>query len=501
MAWMIDTDRQAAAVPQFPVRLFDSRTRTVRAFQPSRPPSVGIYSCGPTVYAPQHLGNMRSQLLPDLLRRVLTAAGYQVTFVTNITDVGHLVADRDDTDDKMELAAARTGETAAQIAARYTEQWQTDRRRLGCLEPDHLPRAASHIDEQIAMIGVLEGRGHTYQTTDGVYFDVSTYDRYADFARLDLEAQATTGRIDGVEVKRHPADFALWKLTPPGVVRQQEWDSPWGRGFPGWHIECSAMATRYLGSNFDIHTGGVDHIGVHHTNEIAQSECALDQHPWVGYWLHNEFLDLSGRKISKSSGDALVVDTLIERGIEPLAFRYFFFQAHYRQQQMFSWDTVEAAAVAYRRLVSAAVTAREAAPDEPARPGPHGADSPLIEPYRNRFWQALGDDLNAPQALAAVWEALRDDRLTPADRWAFLADADRALGFGFADATDPQADQAGTDDRVDALVAERHAARQARDFATSDRIRDELAADGIELIDTPDGTRWRRSGTTDPAER
>ena len=465
------------------LRFYDTRTRTVQRFEPLHPPEVGIYTCGPTVYALQHLGNMRSQLFPDLLRRVLLAAGYDVTHVINITDVGHLVADRDDTEDKMELAAAESGRAAAEIAEFYTEQWANDRRRLGCLEPDVLPRAASHIAEQIAMVEVLERQGHTYVTDDGVYFDVSTFPRYAEFAHLDLDELATSGRVERIEDKRHPADFALWKLTPPDVVRQQEWDSPWGRGFPGWHIECSAMSTKYLGERFDIHTGGVDHVRVHHTNEVAQSECVLDVHPWVGTWMHNEFLDLGGEKVSKSKGHVLVVDSLVERGIPPLAFRYFFLQAHYRQQQAFTFEAVEAAATALRRLIGHAVAAREAGGT---------ADTAKVEPHRRRFWSALADDLNAPQALAALWDAVRAEDLSPADRWAFLADADRALGFGLAVATSPDADESGTDPRIDALVAERQAAREARDFATSDRIRDELATDGIELVDTPTGPTWRR---------
>jgi cysteinyl-tRNA synthetase len=465
------------------LRFYDTRTRQVQRFEALAPPKVGIYSCGPTVYAPQTLGNMRSQLFPDLLRRVLLAAGYDVTYVTNVTDVGHLVSDADEGDDKMEQAAATTGKSAAEIAAFYTEQWATDRRRLGCLEPDLVPKAASHIAEQVAMVETLEAQGHTYVIDDGVYFDVSTFPRYADFAGLDLDELATSGRVEHIEDKRHPADFALWKLTPPGVARQQEWDSPWGRGFPGWHIECSAMATKYLGSRFDIHTGGVDHIRVHHTNEVAQSECVLDLHPWVGTWMHNEFLDLGGEKISKSKGHVLVVDTLVERGIDPLAFRYFMFQAHYRQQQAFTFEAVEAAATALRRLIGHAVVARDAGgtPD-PAK----------VEPHLRRFWSALADDLNAPQALAAIWDAIRADDLSPADRWAVFADADRALGFGLAEAKAPDADESGSDPRIDALVAEREAARQAKDFATSDRLRDELAEEGIEIMDTPAGPTWRR---------
>ena len=425
------------------LRLYDTRTRQVQSLAPLEPPAVGIYSCGPTVYAPQHLGNMRSQLFPDLLRRVLVAAGYEVTFVTNVTDVGHLVSDADEGDDKMEAAAARTGQTAAEIAAFYTEQWSDDRRRLGCLEPDLVPHAAAHIDEQIAMVRTLEEQGHTYVIDDGVYFDVSTFPRYAEFAGLDLDELATSGRVEHVEAKKHPADFALWKLTPPGVQRQQEWDSPWGRGFPGWHIECSAMATRYLGTQLDIHTGGVDHIRVHHTNEIAQSESALGVHPWVQLWMHNEFLDLGGEKVSKSKGDVLVVDTLVERGFDPMAFRYFFLQAHYRQQQAFTWEAIEAAANAHRRLVGHAVEAREAG-GEPA--------TERVAPHRRRFWEALADDLNAPRSLAAVWDAVRDPALSPADVWAFLADADRALGFGLADVAAPVVDESGSDPQIDARV-------------------------------------------------
>lgn len=464
------------------LRFFDTRTRQVQRFEPLHPPTVGIYTCGPTVYAPQHLGNMRSQLFPDLLRRVLLAAGYEVTYVTNITDVGHLVSDADEGDDKMEAAAARTGKTAAEIAAAYTEQWADDRRRLGCLEPDLTPKAADHIAEQIEMVRALEAKGHTYVIEDGVYFDTATFPAYAAFAGLDLDELETSGRVERVEHKRHPADFALWKLTPPGVARQQEWDSPWGRGFPGWHIECSAMSTKYLGERFDIHTGGVDHIRVHHTNEVAQSECVLDVHPWVQLWMHNEFLDLGGAKISKSAGHVLTVDTLVERGVEPLAFRYFFLQASYRQQQAFTWEAMEGAATALRRLVGHAVAARDAG----GTPDPE-----RVEPYRRRFWAALADDLNAPAALAVVWEVVRADDLDGADRWAFLADADRVLGFDLAHATVPDGDESGSDPRIDALVAERSAARAAKDFATSDRIRDELAAEGIELVDTPTGTTWR----------
>ena len=504
-------DGAARPAPLVNLRLFDTRRRSVEPFLPLNPPHVGIYTCGPTVYAPQHLGNMRSQLTPDLLRRVLLVGGYDVTYVTNITDVGHLTDDADQGDDKMEAAAARTGRTAEDIAAHYTSQWADDRRALGCLEPDELPRAAAHVAEQIELIGILERGGHTYVIDDGVYFDISTFPAYADFAGLNVAAQTTSGRVDNTGAKRNPPDFALWKFTPEGVRRQQEWDSPWGRGFPGWHIECSAMSRRYLGDSFDIHTGGIDHIGVHHTNEVAQSEAALGVHPWVGHWVHNEFLNLSGAKLSKSAGHALTVETLVDRGYEPLAFRYLFLTAHYRQQQDFTWAAMDQAAVAFRRLRKAAATART----EAIAAGGLPADivAPDDSPTRNddivqrlvgsepviahvaAFWEALADDLASPRAVAALWDALRDDDLGPAERWALLADVDRALGLGLAAADDPDAvaEATGTDERIDALLAERQVARAERNFVRADEIRDELVAENVIVTDTADGATWRRS--------
>ncbi|MEO6989397.1 MAG: cysteine--tRNA ligase, partial [Aquihabitans sp.] len=470
------------------IRLFDTRRRAVVPFEPLEAGKVGIYTCGPTVYAPQHLGNLRSQLTPDLLRRVLVASGLDVTYITNITDVGHLVSDGDEGDDKMEAAARREGRTAEEVAAHWTAQWAGDRIRLGCLEPDVIPAAASHVPEQIDMIGTLEAQGHTYVIDDGVYFDVSSFPRYAEFAGLDLDELEATGRVENIADKRHPADFALWKLSPPGVQRLQEWPSPWGMGFPGWHIECSAMATRYLGDRFDIHTGGVDHIRVHHTNEIAQSECALGVHPWVSVWVHTEFLDIAGAKMSKSKGDVLLVDSLVERGMDPLAFRYFTLQAHYRHQQAFTFEAVASAGTALRRLVHHAVVARDAVDGDTT-----GADAGRTDGLRSEFWSALADDLNSPRAMSVVSTVARSTDLTNADRWSLLADFDRALGFGLAEAADPEAsgDVSG-DDAVAAKLAERQAAKAARDFATADAIRDELAAQGIDIVDTPEGPRARR---------
>ena len=422
--------------------LHDTRTRAKRPFEPMEPGHARIYTCGPTVYAPQHLGNLRSQLFADLLKRALLAEGWRVTHVINVTDVGHLTDDADAGEDKLERAARQSGERAVEIAKRYTEQWLRDRERVGCLPPEVLCRATEHIAEQIDLARRLEEKGYTYRIADGLYFDTSKFPRYADFAGLDLAAQEAGARIGDVAGKRHPADFALWKFAAPGVRRQQEWDSPWGRGFPGWHLECSAMSVRYLGTRFDLHTGGVDHIAVHHTNEIAQSECAFDVHPWVAFWLHNEFLDFEGSKMAKSTGNVLLLDDLVARGIPPLAFRYFFLQAHYRQQQSFGDEAIEAAATGYDRLLAHAVAVRGAA-------GP--VDAARIAPLRERFRDALRDDLNAPRALAVAWEVARSRELAAAERGALL-----------------------------------------RDFAAADRIRDELAAEGIALEDTPSGPRWRR---------
>jgi len=463
--------------------LYDTRTRSKRPFEPLEPGHARMYTCGPTVYAPQHIGNLRSQLFADLLKRALLAEGLRVTHVINVTDVGHLTDDADAGEDKLERAARQTGERASVIAERYTRQWLRDRERVGCLPPEVLCRATEHIPEQIALVRTLEEKGYTYRTADGVYFDTSKFPGYAEFARLELAAQETGARIGDVAGKRHPADFALWKFAAAGVRRQQEWDSPWGRGFPGWHLECSAMSVRYLGQRFDLHTGGVDHVAVHHTNEIAQSECAYDVHPWVSFWLHNEFLDFRGGKMSKSQGNVCLLDDLVERGFPPLAFRYFFLQAHYRQQQTFTDEAMEAAATGYDRLLAAAAEGRQAT----GRPDPA-----RLAPLRERFRDAIRDDLNAPRALAVAWEAARSRELAAEERAALLRDFDAILGLDLGTAL-PRAERSESDPRIDGLVAQREAARGRRDFAEADRIRDALAAEGVSLEDTPAGPRWRRA--------
>ncbi len=462
--------------------LYNTLGRRKQAFEPLTPGQVGLYSCGPTVYSHQHIGNLRPYLFADLLRRTLELEGYRVTHVINITDVGHLTDDADAGEDKLEKAARETGRRATELARHYEKQWSEDCARVGCLPPQVLCRASEHIAEQIEMARALEARGFLYRTADGMYFDVARFPRYAELGQLDLEGQRGGARIGDVAGKRHPADLAVWKFTQPGVKRQQEWDSPWGRGFPGWHLECSAMSTRYLGQRFDIHTGGVDHVQVHHTNEIAQSECALGVHPWVRFWLHEEFLDFRGEKMSKSKGNLYVLDDLVAQGVPPLAYRYFFLQAHYRQQQTFTDAAIQSAARGYERLLAAAAALR----------GSAGAvDAARVAPARERFRDALRDDLNAPRALAVAFEVARSEALAPAERWALLREFDRVLGLGLESAQ-PESEKRERDPEIDGLVAQREAARAARDFARADALRAELAARGVLLEDTPAGPRWRR---------
>jgi cysteinyl-tRNA synthetase len=379
------------------IELYDTRTRTRRSFVPIEPGRVRMYSCGPTVYGPPHIGNLRSRLFSDLLKRFLLAEGFEVVHVINITDVGHLVSDADEGEDKIEAAARRTGKSAEEIAAHFTQVWRDDGAAVNCLPPEHNPKATEHIPEQIDLARKLEAGGYLYRIADGLYFDTSRFPRYAELARLDLAGQSEGARIGVTEGKRNPADFAVWKFAEAGVQRLQEWDSPWGRGFPGWHLECSAMAVRYLGPHFDIHTGGIDLASVHHTNEVAQSECGYGVHPWVEFWMHNEFLDMGSEKMSKSKGNVRTLSDLVAKGIDPLAFRYFFLQAHYRQQQSFSDEAIESAATGYRRLQGVAKELGVAT-DPKALDPLSASEEAAAEPYRERFRAALAPSSWSPSS-------------------------------------------------------------------------------------------------------
>jgi len=458
-----------------PLTLYDNFTRTARPFVPLKPSAeVGLYTCGPTVYDYQHIGNFRTFLFEDLLKRVLEWNGYRVRHVMNVTDVGHLVSDADEGEDKMEKGARRTGKSAWEIASLYTDAFLVDLNRLNLEEPAVLCRATDHIGEQIAFIADIEKNGYTYRTSDGIYFDTSKQPDYGFLARLDVKGLEAGKRVDQGE-KRHPTDFALWKFSPAGERRQMEWDSPWGRGFPGWHIECSAMAQKYLGDYFDIHCGGEDHIPVHHTNEIAQTEARVGTR-LANFWMHGYFLLSNDAKMAKSAGEFLRVDSLIDRGYDPLAFRYLCLTGHYRGQLNFTWEALDAAAVALDRMRHGIHALREA--------GSAAPDPELTE----RFTREINDDLNLPRALAVAWDALRGDRPAAVKRATLLA-FDRVLGLGLA-SWEPAVET--IPEHVRALADARAAARKAKQWAEADRLRAELAGAGWDVEDGAGGYALKR---------
>ena len=458
-----------------PLQLYDNYTRALRRFEPLREGApVGLYTCGPTVYDYQHIGNFRTFLFEDVLKRVLRWNGYDVRHVMNVTDVGHLTSDADTGEDKMEKGARRTGKSAWDIAKLYTDDFLLQLSRLNIEDATVLCRATDHIAEQIAFIADIERKGYTYKTSDGVYFDTSKQEDYGYLARLDIHGLEAGKRVELGE-KRLPTDFALWKFTPKGEQRQMEWDSPWGKGFPGWHIECSAMAQEYLGDFFDIHCGGEDHIPVHHTNEIAQTEARVGTR-LANFWMHGYFLLLNDAKMAKSAGEFLRVESLISRGYDPLVYRYLCLTAHYRTQMSFSWEAMDAAATALDRMRNGFF----ALPSDP-NAAPDAA-------YLDRFTDEINDDLNVPRALAVAWEVLRGD-LAPAVKRATLLRFDDVLGLRLAE-WQPTREEAPPD--VAAIADARAAARKSRNWAEADRLRAELADRGWEMEDQPAGYRLKR---------
>ncbi len=465
-----------------PLVLYNTMTRRKDPFEPIEPGKVRLYTCGPTVYNYAHLGNLRAYVWEDALKRTLRYAGYDVRHVMNVTDVGHLVSDADEGEDKMETGARREGKSVWELAEMYWEAFRHDLHRLNVVEPDVWCRATEHIDEQIAQVRALEEKGYTYVIDDGVYFDTSKLGDYGKLARLDIDNLRAGARVEMAVGKRNATDFALWKFSPTDRQRAMEWDSPWGVGFPGWHIECSAMAIKYLGERLDIHCGGVDHVSVHHTNEIAQAECALG-HEWCNWWMHGEFLTM-GEKMSKSSGDFLTLDRLVEGGYEPLAYRYFLLQAHYRRQLAFSWEAMDASASGFAELRQRVVELR-GEQDEAAEP---------IETYMVDFNRCVRDDLGLPGAMGVLWRALKDSAQSKPRLYATIRQMDRVLGFGVDSLQAPASD---VDERtrrwVEERIAQRAQARASKDFARADAIRDELAQAGIEIKDSPEGTTWTKA--------
>lgn len=476
----------ARAMTGAPLTLYNSLTRSLEAFAPLDPEKgVRVYSCGPTVYNYAHIGNLRAYVFTDTLSRVLTWKGYKLTHVINITDVGHLTSDADAGDDKMEAAAAAQARSIWDIAAHYTAAFKSNIRDLNIREPSRWSVATDHIAEMIAFAEKIAPE-HCYELESGLYFDATTVPDYGKLAgNQDDERE---GRIDPVSGKRHPQDFAIWRKSPPGEQRQMEWDSPWGKGAPGWHLECSVMSLKYLGSPFDIHTGGIDHREIHHPNEIAQNQA------WCGcadtgshFWMHNNFLVERSGKMSKSKGEFTTLQTLIDAGVHPLAYRLMCISAHYRSELEFSPENLTAALVRLKRLVMTVAALKAKADGEGKAP----------EAWIRRLDEAVSDDLNTPKALPILDELLAEKRLSPADRLAALAEFDAVLGLDLLNLTRDAlrvrpADATLTAADIEARLAERKEARAAKDFARSDAIRDELAASGVEVMDgDPLGWDWK----------
>jgi cysteinyl-tRNA synthetase len=470
-----------------PLTLYNSLTRTLEPFRPADPADVRIYSCGPTVYHYAHIGNLRAYLFTDTLGRVLTWKGHGLTHVINITDVGHLTSDADAGDDKMEAAAKASGRDIWAVAAHYTRAFKANLKDLNVRDPARFPLATNHVAGMIAF-GEAIAHKHCYRLPDGLYFDTSTVPDYGRLAGQREDGPAE-GRIDTVAGKRNAADFAIWRTSAPDENRQMEWDSPWGRGAPGWHLECSVMSREYLGAHFDIHTGGIDHREIHHPNEIAQNQAysgTADTGATV--WMHNNFVVDRAGKMSKSAGGFLTLSALVERGFHPLAYRLMCLQAQYRSELEFSWDNLAAAQTRLKRLVQTVAALRARGEAKSGR---------SAAAYAERLDAAVSDDLNTPRALPVLDELLADKTVSPADRLAAVGEFDAVLGLDLLALSredlrvrpaDAGIDEAG----IAARLADRREARAAKDCPRSDAIRDELAALGVEVMDgDPLGWDWK----------
>jgi cysteinyl-tRNA synthetase len=486
--------------------------RSLQEFKPLQPGKAGFYGCGPTVYNFAHIGNLRAYVFQDTLKRSLRFLGYDVTHVMNITDIGHLAGDADDGEDKMVRTAKERGTSVLEIAQYYTDAFFKDTERLNIERPTVVCKATDHVAEMIELNKKLEKAGHTYMAGGNLYYDISTFPDYGKLALLNLDELKAGARIDVDENKRNPYDFVLWFTKSKFENQALTWESPWGRGYPGWHIECSAMSMKYLGEQFDIHTGGIDHIQIHHTNEIAQSEGATGK-KWVNYWLHNEFLVMDKGKMSKSSGSFLTLQTVIDQGFEPLDYRFFLLGGHYRSQLTFSWVSMESAKNSRKSLVkqiskivaasgtvagsaAAGSAAGSAAAGSAATASTLAGDSPA-RAYLDRFRTAIEQDLNTPRALSELQGLARDNAVPAADAIAGISAMETVLALDLIETArkllESETAACGeTDPRIDALVAERIEAKKTKNFARADEIRNLLKGEGILLEDGAAGTTWKR---------
>ena len=452
------------------LKVYNTLTRRKEEFVPLNDKVVTMYSCGPTVYSYAHIGNMRAYLFMDSVRRTLKYNGYKLKGVMNITDVGHLLSDGDDGEDKMEKASKEQQKSVYEIAAIYTDAFMKDLAKLNIGKPEIIAKATDHITDMIKYVEALVEKGYGYETSDGIYFDISKFREYGKLSGLDLEGQRAGARVDVNDEKRNPADFALWKKAPKEHIMQ--WESPWGMGYPGWHIECSAMSRKYLGDTFDIHTGGVDHIPVHHENEIAQSE-ALVGHKTVDYWMHVEFMQVDGGKMSKSLKNTYTVSELEQKGYSAMAFRYFCLNTHYRKKLNFTFEGMDAAKTAYNRLLAAVHSHK----------GGKSFDEEAVKKYDELFTEAINDDINIPLGLGVLWNMLKEK---PSQAIYDLAmKFDKVLGLALD--TEPAPEKVEAPEEVIKLAELRLKARKDKDWAQSDVLREQISKLGYQIIDKKDG--------------
>lgn len=467
------------------IRLFNTMSRKIEEFKPLTPGRVGFYSCGPTVYHYAHIGNLRTMIHSDILKRMFIENGYDVRHVMNITDVGHLTSDADDSgEDKMEKGAARENKSVWDIAKFYKEEFLHDYDDLNIIRPTEMPHATDYIPEQIELVQKLEQLGYTYEIPgDGIYYDTSKFSAYGALTGGAIDGNRAGARVQFNQAKRNPTDFALWKFSPRDVRRQMEWDSPWGVGFPGWHAECSAMSMKLLGAHFDIHTGGEDLSRVHHTNEIAQSE-PITGKPWVNYWVHFSFLvDKSGEKMSKSKGEFLGLDALRRRGYDPMAYRYLILLGHYQTQLAFSWEAMDAAAAGYKNIVRRVADLLKTAPE--------ALDNARFDQWREKILAPVSDNMKTAETLVRIQEMSKDSDINAATKIALFEFADRLLGLQFIDRARKMLALENTDvpAEIQSLADARAAAKAARDWAAADNLRNQIDAAGWSVVDTRDGMK------------
>ena len=462
--------------------LTNTLTHNKEKFEAINPPEVGLYTCGMTVYSFAHIGHGRKYVMDDILKRTLTAFGYKVKHVQNVTDVGHLSSDADTGEDKMEKGASKAGKTVWEVAEYFTKHFYDSMDKLNVIRPDVICKATEHIADQIALIQKIFDNGLAYDTPEAVYFGVAKFPKYGEIfgQKLDEKKIAVREEVKEGEYKHNPYDFTLWfKRVGRFANHSMHWDSPWGDGFPGWHIECSAMSMKYLGDQFDIHTGGEDHISIHHPNEIAQAEGATGKSPFVRYWLHTAFLTVDGAKMSKSLNNFYTVEDIEKKGFDPMSLRYFYLTAHYRKPINFTWVALEASQKTLKKLRTRVSSLK----NQPSRTALSEEKLAKIDKYRERFMIALGDDLNTPQALAVVWEML-DSSIPSEDKYDLALSFDEVLGLDIN--VVPDYGLLVTDE-IKALLDKRDGLRKEGKYRESDDIRKQIEKMGFEVKDTPEG--------------